>query len=82
MQISPFLLSSFFQIYTLNKTKMTRDRFIGAIDQGTTSTRFVIFDQNGKLITWHQMEFEQHYTHPGYVSSHENVDPIRILTLA
>jgi glycerol kinase len=44
---------------------MTRNQFIGAIDQGTTSTRFVIFDQNGKIITYHQMEFEQHYSHPG-----------------
>lgn len=51
-------------IYTLI---MTRNQFIGAIDQGTTSTRFVIFDQEGKLITYHQMEFEQHYMHPGYV---------------
>lgn len=46
---------------------MTQSKFIGAIDQGTTSTRFVIFDQEGKLVTWHQMEFEQHYTHPGYI---------------
>lgn len=44
---------------------MTGSQFIGAIDQGTTSTRFVIFDREGKLITYHQMEFEQHYIHPG-----------------
>ncbi|GAN10503.1 conserved hypothetical protein [Mucor ambiguus] len=54
---------------------MTQNRFIGAIDQGTTSTRFVIFDQDGKLITWHQMEFEQHYSHPGWVEH----DPYDIL---
>ena len=47
---------------------MTQNQFIGAIDQGTTSTRFVIFDQEGKLITWHQMEFEQHYSYPGYIA--------------
>ncbi|KAI8997838.1 hypothetical protein BDB01DRAFT_772636 [Pilobolus umbonatus] len=46
---------------------MTHLHFIGAIDQGTTSTRFVIFDQSGKLITFHQIEFEQHYRHPGWV---------------
>ena len=45
---------------------MTIPQFIGAIDQGTTSTRFVIFNQDGELVTYHQMEFEQHYKHPGY----------------
>lgn len=44
---------------------MTKKQFVGAIDQGTTSTRFVIFDENGKMLTYHQMEFEQHYLHPG-----------------
>ncbi|GAA5797819.1 hypothetical protein EDC94DRAFT_621026 [Helicostylum pulchrum] len=54
---------------------MTRQQFIGAIDQGTTSTRFVIFDKEGKLLTYHQMEFEQHYRHPGWVEH----DPYDIL---
>jgi glycerol kinase len=40
-------------------------RFIGAIDQGTTSTRFIIFNDKGELVTYHQMEFEQHYPQPG-----------------
>jgi glycerol kinase len=44
---------------------MTVQQFIGAIDQGTTSTRFVIFDLSGKIVTFHQMEFDQHYPHPG-----------------
>lgn len=42
-------------------------RFIGSIDQGTTSTRFVIFDETGSIVTFHQMEFEQHYPQPGWV---------------
>ncbi|KAG0750379.1 hypothetical protein G6F57_002410 [Rhizopus arrhizus] len=46
---------------------MTKKQFIGSIDQGTTSTRFVIFDQDGRVITYHQKEFEQHYLHPGWV---------------
>ncbi|KAI7897742.1 uncharacterized protein BX663DRAFT_481347 [Cokeromyces recurvatus] len=54
---------------------MTQGQFIGAIDQGTTSTRFVIFDKNGKLLTYHQMEFEQHYPRPGWVEH----DPYDIL---
>ncbi|KAI9499509.1 glycerol kinase [Zychaea mexicana] len=42
-------------------------KLVGAIDQGTTSTRFVIFDDLGSIVTYHQMEFEQHYPHPGWV---------------
>lgn len=38
---------------------------VGAIDQGTTSTRFVVFDKDGSLVTYHQIESEQHYPHPG-----------------
>lgn len=40
-------------------------QYIGAIDQGTTSTRFLIFDQSGNLVTSHQLEFEQIYPRPG-----------------
>ncbi|KAI8097999.1 uncharacterized protein B0P05DRAFT_576845 [Gilbertella persicaria] len=41
--------------------------YIGAIDQGTTSTRFLIFDNTGTLVTFHQLEFEQIYPRPGWV---------------
>lgn len=51
-------------------------RFIGSIDQGTTSTRFVIFDETGSIVTFHQMEFEQHYPQPGYVLFFCQVDPL------
>lgn len=34
-------------------------RFIGAIDQGTTSTRFIIFDCTGMPVASHQAEFRQ-----------------------
>ena len=40
--------------------------FIGSIDQGTTSTRFLIFDGTGAPIASHQMEFNQMYPHSGY----------------
>lgn len=40
-------------------------QYIGAIDQGTTSTRFLIFDQAGNHVTSHQLEFEQIYPRPG-----------------
>ena len=44
------------------------DVFIGSIDQGTTSTRFLIFDKAGNPVASHQIEFEQFYEHPGYVA--------------
>lgn len=39
--------------------------FIGSIDQGTTSTRFIIFDGLGEPVAQHQIEFKQHYPSSG-----------------
>lgn len=33
--------------------------FLGSIDQGTSSTRFIIFDFNGRVVAKHQQEFDQ-----------------------
>jgi glycerol kinase len=41
--------------------------FIGAIDQGTTSTRFMIFDHGGNEIGRHQLEHEQIMPQAGWV---------------
>ncbi|KAI9889786.1 MAG: Glycerol kinase [Vezdaea aestivalis] len=41
-------------------------KFIGAIDQGTTSTRFMIFNSKGLLLVSQQEEFEQLHPHPGW----------------
>ena len=41
--------------------------YIGALDQGTTSTRFILFDQNGEIVASHQMEHKQIYPQPGWV---------------
>lgn len=41
--------------------------YIGAIDQGTTSTRFIVFDRAGRVISIAQKEHEQIYPHPGWV---------------
>jgi len=41
--------------------------YIGAIDQGTTSTRFIVFDRNGRIVSAAQMEHEQIYPKPGWV---------------
>jgi glycerol kinase len=42
-----------------------KDRFIGAIDQGTTSSRFIIFDCTGNPISKYQLEFRQIHERPG-----------------
>ncbi|MBF6080056.1 glycerol kinase GlpK [Nocardia cyriacigeorgica] len=40
---------------------------IGALDQGTTSTRFLIFDHTATVIAGHQLEHEQILPRPGWV---------------
>jgi glycerol kinase len=41
--------------------------YLGAIDQGTTSTRFMIFDRSGRMVASEQREHEQIYPRPGWV---------------
>ena len=41
--------------------------YIGAIDQGTTSTRFMVFDRAGRIAASAQKEHEQIYPQPGWV---------------
>lgn len=49
-------------------------QYIGAIDQGTTSTRFMIFDKQGRSISTGQKEHDQICKKPGWVEH----DPIQI----
>jgi glycerol kinase len=42
-------------------------KFVGALDQGTTSTRFMIFDHAGGVVAIHQKEHEQIFPRPGWV---------------
>src|SRR5262245_39278374 len=46
--------------------------YIGAIDQGTTSTRFIIFDHAGRVVACAQKEHEQIYPKPGWVEHDAN----------
>jgi glycerol kinase len=46
--------------------------YIGAIDQGTTSTRFIVFDKKGNQISVAQKEHEQIYPHAGWVEHDTN----------
>lgn len=42
-------------------------KYLLALDQGTTSSRSIIFDQEGRMLAWAQQEFQQHYPRPGWV---------------
>jgi glycerol kinase len=41
--------------------------YVGAIDQGTTSTRFIVFSRTGQIVATAQKEHEQIYPRPGWV---------------
>ncbi len=43
------------------------NQYVMAIDQGTTSSRAIVFDKSGNIIAKSQKEFEQHYPEPGWV---------------
>jgi glycerol kinase len=51
-------------------------KYAAAVDQGTTSTRFMIFDHAGKVVAVDQREHEQIYPKPGWVEH----DPLEIWT--
>jgi glycerol kinase len=42
-------------------------RYVGAIDQGTTSTRFMLFDRGGRVVASAQREHRQIFPQPGWV---------------
>lgn len=46
---------------------MAQARFVGAIDQGTTSTRFMVFDHQGREVARHQLEHVQVLPRAGWV---------------
>ncbi len=49
-------------------------KYVAAVDQGTTSTRFMIFDHEGRVVSVEQKEHEQIYPKPGWVEH----DPMEI----
>ncbi|HJS90847.1 MAG TPA: glycerol kinase GlpK [Steroidobacteraceae bacterium] len=51
-------------------------RYIGAIDQGTTSSRFIVFDRKGAIVSVAQKEHRQIYPKPGWVEH----DPLEIMS--
>ncbi|MCL7416293.1 MAG: glycerol kinase GlpK [Halalkalicoccus sp.] len=53
---------------------MTSEQFVGAIDQGTTGTRFMVFDHAGQVVANAYEKHEQIYPQPGWVEH----DPVEI----
>lgn len=53
---------------------MTEKKYVLAIDQGTTSSRAIIFNHSGEIVSVGQMEHEQIFPRPGWVEH----DPIEI----
>jgi glycerol kinase len=54
---------------------VTVNQLIGALDQGTTSTRFIVFDQGGRVVAADQQEHAQIFPRPGWVEH----DPAEII---
>ncbi|MFH4966185.1 glycerol kinase GlpK [Gaetbulibacter sp. M235] len=50
------------------------EKYILALDQGTTSSRAIIFDKQGHIVSLAQKEFKQYFPKPGWVEH----DPIEI----
>ena len=49
-------------------------KYILALDEGTTSTRAILFDREGRIVSVAQREFTQRYPKPGWVEH----DPMEI----
>ncbi len=48
------------------------EKYILALDQGTTSSRAIVFDRNGSIRSVAQKEFTQHFPQPGWVEHDPN----------
>ena len=51
---------------------MRKEKYVMAIDQGTTSTRAILFNKQGEVVHTAQKEFTQHFPHPGWVEHDAN----------
>ena len=55
---------------------MTAPTHLLALDQGTSSSRSIVFDRGGRIVAMAQREFKQIYPQPGWVEQ----DPIELWT--
>ena len=51
----------------MTQTSPNRAPFILALDQGTSSSRSIVFDAQGRIVAMAQREFGQIYPQPGWV---------------
>ncbi|KAI5123536.1 hypothetical protein M0805_006696 [Coniferiporia weirii] len=58
--------------------QLKHGEFVGSLDCGTTSVRFIVFDEHAIIVAQHQLEFPQYYPHPGW---HEH-DALEIQSVA
>ncbi|PIL25251.1 hypothetical protein GSI_13140 [Ganoderma sinense ZZ0214-1] len=47
-------------------SNLKQGEFVGSLDCGTTSTRFLIFDKHADIVAQHQIEYPQYYPEPGW----------------
>ncbi|ELR05467.1 Glycerol kinase [Pseudogymnoascus destructans] len=57
-------------------TDTDEEWFVGSIDQGTTSSRFLIFNSHGEPVASHQIEFENKYPRSGW----QEHDPLELVS--
>lgn len=51
----------------INMTSSSSAYYVASIDQGTSSSRCIVFGRDGGIVSEHQMEHEQFYPRPGCV---------------
>jgi glycerol kinase len=67
-------MAFYFMIRIQNKGGLKMGKYVMSLDQGTTSSRCILFDQNGLIVSVAQKEFTQIYPAAGWVEH----DPICI----
>src|SRR5882724_9295928 len=66
-RVAPQHYHSFTSFSNLPESSSMSSQYILALDQGTTSSRSMIFDHHGNIISVAQKEFKQIFPQPGWV---------------
>ena len=53
----------------MNEREIAMPRYLLALDQGTTSSRAILFDEDQNIVTLAQKEFTQYYPRAGWVGT-------------
>lgn len=61
------MLEYFNEDISIFKEEKIMSKYVMALDQGTTSSRCIIFDHQGRVIAKAQKEFQQIFPKPGWV---------------